>query len=323
MAQGLSKRSARPAQRAPEIARYVLVLYQGMNPYLDDSIDPGLVMKLRRQVETIIAEPADRVEIDVWLESPGGDAHAAYKLALLLRARASRLRVVVPDYAKSAATLLTLAADEIYMGPAAELGPLDAQIPREGGMTTSISALDIARSVDDLAQLGIDLAVSGGAYVLRQTRLTRAQSLATLLDYSAKFLEPIVRQLEPALIHWSSTLLDVSVAYANRLIAMRRPDTPPTEPHLADMLVEEYPTHGFVISRDEARNRLRLPVRDLESYDHWEEACRRHRAFEDGNDNVVEMVRVDGLTNSENGDNGENEASKELRGGAQRRARRR
>lgn len=77
-------------------------------------------------LEDGIAEPRENVELDLWLESPGGDAHAAYKLALLLRAHASRLRVVIPDYAKSAATLLTLAADEIYVAPVAELGPLDA-----------------------------------------------------------------------------------------------------------------------------------------------------------------------------------------------------
>ena len=89
-------------------------------------------------------------EIDLWLESPGGDAHVSYKIALLLRSYTPKLRVIVPDYAKSAATLLSLAADEIYMARAAELGPLDAQIGYEKeGMT--ISALDRARSLEDLA----------------------------------------------------------------------------------------------------------------------------------------------------------------------------
>jgi hypothetical protein len=300
---GASKNSA-------PIARYILVLYQGIDPYgPDDALDAGLVMRLRHQFEATIREPAANVEIDVWLESPGGDAHAAYKLALLLRAACSRLRVVVPDYAKSAATLLTIAADEIYMAAAAELGPLDAQIPREGGFVSSISALDLARSVDDLAQVGLDLAVNGGAYVLRETRLTRAESLRLLLEFSAQFMEPIVRQLEPALIHWSSTLLNVSVAYGGRLLLMRRADTPPALPYLADTLVEDYPTHGFVISRSEARDRLRLPVKDLDSYDLWEEACRRHRMFEDGDHNVVELVRVEDLGKPENGENGENQAT--------------
>ena len=82
-------------------------------------------------MEEEIESPKECTEIDVWLDSPGGKANAAYKIALLLRSRAAKLRVVVSDYAKSAATLLVLAADEIYMAGAAELGPLDAQIGYE------------------------------------------------------------------------------------------------------------------------------------------------------------------------------------------------
>lgn len=39
-----------------------------------------------------------------------------------------KLRVVVPLYAKSAATLMALSADEIVMGETSELGPIDAQV---------------------------------------------------------------------------------------------------------------------------------------------------------------------------------------------------
>lgn len=305
-----AKARPKPAKHVAATVRYVLVLYQGIYPQArDDALDMGLVMRLRHEIDAAVCEPADQVEIDVWLESPGGDAHAAYKLALLLRAHCSRLRVVVPDFAKSAATLLTIGADEIYMAPAAELGPLDAQIAREGGMVSSISALDIARSVEDLAQVGLDLAVVGGAYVLRETRLTRAESLGMLLEFSARFMEPIVRQLEPALIHWSSTLLKVSVAYAERLIEMRRSDTKPALRYLADTLVEDYPTHGFVISRAEARDRLQLPVFDLNLYDHWEEACRRHREFMNGKQNLVEFVRVEDLSRRQNGKNDEGKSA--------------
>jgi hypothetical protein len=241
----------------------------------------------RRKCDETIKGPRERVEIDLWLESPGGDANAAYKLALLLRSRADRLRVVVPDYAKSAATLLTLAADEIYMAPAAELGPLDAQIPREGGVVVQISALDIARSLDDLAGAAFDLALERGAEVLNTTRLTRLESLSLMLDFAAKFMEPIIRQLDPTLIHWSSTLLAVSTAYADRLLAMRRTDTPAALRRLSSALVGDYPTHGFVISRDEARTRLKLPVRDLVEYDLQERACELHQAFEDNRTNNV------------------------------------
>jgi hypothetical protein len=287
-----AKAAPHPQTTAPPPSRFVFVLYHGAdeNDSVLDHLSGQLVMKVRRQLETLITEPQGRVEIDVWLESPGGDAHAAYKLALLLRSKANRLRVVVPDYAKSAATLLTLAADEIYMAPAAELGPLDAQIPREGGLVTTISALDIAKSVDDLVATAFNTAFERGAVVLQATRLTRIETLSLMLDFAAKFMEPIVRQLDPAMVHWSSSLLEVSTEYAERLIKMRHASTPAAKPNLARQLVSNYPTHGFVISREEARDRLGLPVRDLKDYDLSEKACTRHRAFEDSSRNSIDLL---------------------------------
>jgi len=256
------------APPTPTTSRYVLILFQGSGA--NSSIDVGTVTQLRRLIEDQIVDPAELVEIDLWLESPGGDAHAAYKLALILRAHCRWLRVVVPDYAKSAATLLSLAADEIFMGPAAELGPLDAQIPNEqGGIISTISALDIARSLEDLTTTAMNMALSGGSWALQTTRLSRSESLTAMLDFSAKFMEPIIRQLDPAMIHWSSTLLRVAVEYGDRLLEMRAESTRaqyPVGPSIAKSLVEDYPTHGFVIGCDEAR-RLHLPIRDMATYD--------------------------------------------------------
>ena len=57
-----------------------------------------------------------KTTVDLWLDSPGGSARDAYKIALLLRSIAGHIRVVIPDYAKSAATLLSLVADERLLG---------------------------------------------------------------------------------------------------------------------------------------------------------------------------------------------------------------
>lgn len=55
--------------------------------------------------------------IDLLLHSPGGNIDAAEKLIALIRKRAGKaqVRVVIPDYAKSAATLMALGADAILM----------------------------------------------------------------------------------------------------------------------------------------------------------------------------------------------------------------
>jgi len=70
-------------------------------------------------------------KLDLMLHTMGGDVDAAEKIAgLLLKAVEpdGELRVIVPDCAKSAGTLLSLAARSIIMSDTSELGPIDPQI---------------------------------------------------------------------------------------------------------------------------------------------------------------------------------------------------
>jgi hypothetical protein len=67
--------------------------------------------------------------LDLIIHSPGGDGLAAEKILDLCRKYCTgTLRVAVPLYAKSAATLIALGADEILRGETSELGPIDAQL---------------------------------------------------------------------------------------------------------------------------------------------------------------------------------------------------
>lgn len=68
--------------------------------------------------------------IDLLLHSPGGNIDAAEKLITLVRKRAGNapVRVIVPDYAKSAATLIALGANTILMSDSSELGVIDPQV---------------------------------------------------------------------------------------------------------------------------------------------------------------------------------------------------
>lgn len=80
--------------------------------------------------------------VDLLLQSPGGDIDAAEKIVYMCREIAGGFRVIVPEYAKSAATLMALASDEVVMGLASELGPIDAQLsgPGPGGAVFQTSA---------------------------------------------------------------------------------------------------------------------------------------------------------------------------------------
>jgi ClpP class serine protease len=66
--------------------------------------------------------------LDLLLETPGGSGEVAEDLVKAMRGQYEDVAVIVPGYAKSAGTIMAMAADEILMGPHSGLGPIDAQI---------------------------------------------------------------------------------------------------------------------------------------------------------------------------------------------------
>lgn len=66
--------------------------------------------------------------LDLILHSPGGTPEAAEAIVSYLRSRFKHIRVIVPQLAMSAATMIACAANEIIMGKHSFLGPTDPQI---------------------------------------------------------------------------------------------------------------------------------------------------------------------------------------------------
>lgn len=68
--------------------------------------------------------------VDLLLHTVGGTIDAAEKLIRMVRGRvdSATLRIIVPEFAKSAGTLMVLGADRVVMSDMSELGPIDPQI---------------------------------------------------------------------------------------------------------------------------------------------------------------------------------------------------
>lgn len=77
---------------------------------------------------SVLRQIGDVHTLNLLLHSPGGEGACIEKLVSLCRAQCKSFRVIIPNEAKSAATIIALGADEIVMGPCSELGPIDAQI---------------------------------------------------------------------------------------------------------------------------------------------------------------------------------------------------
>lgn len=98
----------------------------------------GGEVNLDFQDKTAFAECTRNLQgpiVDVVVHSPGGLAEAAESIVKILRHKFRDVRFIVPNIAKSAATMLVLSGNSVVMDELSELGPTDPQfsIPRSDG----------------------------------------------------------------------------------------------------------------------------------------------------------------------------------------------
>jgi len=189
------------------------------------------------------------------IDSPGGYADVAYRIARIFSRHAGGFIAVIPRLAKSAATLLTLGASKVVMAPDAEIGPLDAQIydperEQPGSALDEIQALEHLHRVA-LAQLNQNLVL------MRQ--ITRRR-FDIVMPHATKLVSDMMAPLLDKIdtVHYAkqSRLLAVAEEYATRLMAPHRDQEEARR--VAKRLVRRYPEHGFVIDRREAASMLDL-----------------------------------------------------------------
>ncbi len=142
--------------------------------------------------EELIYDADPNRDLHLLLASPGGDGETAIRMLRAAQARCKELTVIVPDQAKSAATLLTLGAHHILMGPASDLGPIDPQFFLPDGNLGS--AKDIIAAVEDAAQ---KVQVAPNTYPIYASLLGDVTAL--MVQQARSALERTEDQLEEAL----------------------------------------------------------------------------------------------------------------------------
>lgn len=137
-------------------------------------------------------------KIDMILETPGGSAEIVEDIVKQIRYHFNEVAMIIPGYAKSAGTIMAMAADEILMEPASALGPIDAQV-KQGSKVFSADAFlkgleKIKEEVESKGQLNrayvpILQNISPGEIQNCENLLTFSQSLVTdwLSKYKFKF----------------------------------------------------------------------------------------------------------------------------------------
>ena len=184
--------------------------------------------------------------LDVIIDSSGGDIDAAYNLALLFRRYGKeKLTFIIPRWAKSAATLLICAGDEILMTPVAELGPLDPQI-------TAMNPLE--QRVERFSPLHIESTL----------QLIREE----FSNGNSKLAEGLMQRLQfPLTLGSFKKSLDVGREYVEKLLSSRMlKDSPAIAQQIGQELTTGYADHSWCITIEEAQE-LGLKVSELEGKD--------------------------------------------------------
>lgn len=106
-------------------------------------------------IEALLNSITGAEQINLLIHSPGGDGTITEKIVDMCRAHLSganrQFRVIVPNIAKSAATILALGTDQIIMGYISELGPIDPQVPVVvSGIPQYVSAFAFVEARDKL-----------------------------------------------------------------------------------------------------------------------------------------------------------------------------
>lgn len=151
-------------------------------------------------IGSMLESVGDAEKIDLLIQSGGGIGTVAEKIVEMIRHYCKKeFTVIVPNVAKSAATMIALAADKIVMGVTSELGPIDPQIQIiQGGVPHWISAqsfIDARNRLEELTKQAIAKNEPYQPYIAQLSAINSGfidyceKSMLFAKDFAIKYLQ--------------------------------------------------------------------------------------------------------------------------------------
>lgn len=213
--------------------------------FISHSISRGL----HRSLSNVINQSRSNNSCIVFLTTFGGDADAAYRIGRCLQHHYENIRVVIPGFCKSAGTLICMAANELGIGDLGELGPLDVQILRKDEVGDRSSGLDITEAMGIITNQVTTSFQNNLLHLRKKTRLSTKIAGDFAVRLATSIIEPLYTQIDPQSLGENQRAIAIAYQYGIRLSNKNKSIT---EANLL-RLITQYPSHGFVIDRGEAK----------------------------------------------------------------------
>lgn len=202
-------------------------------------------------------------KIDLVLHTGGGDIDAAEKLIKLVQTRVGpegEIRAVIPDFAKSAGTIMALGAHSILMSDSSELGAIDPQFWLKDGR-------------------GNDICYSALQYVAAY----KQHEQALKVDREDPVAQLMFDKFDPVLVRKFEGIRDRARSLAEDLL--KRRSLPYTLIVSKLMDIDRWRSHSQMISAADAVD-IGLPVESIAADGDlwrklWELHCHQRLAIED------------------------------------------
>jgi len=203
-------------------------------PNATGNIAQDAIRQFIKQLELLPNKP---VRIDLIINSYGGDGLTSWRLITMLReylGQDGKITCFVPYYAFSAATLIAVGCDEIFLHPLASLGPVDPQIT--------------VNKKDGPQQFAYEDVSAYTSFLKEEAGITEQKEKVSLLSQ-------LVNQIEPSVIGASKRASMQSIIMAEKLLKlhMKGSDSQNAEV-IAQKLSKNYFSHGHAVSKNEAND---------------------------------------------------------------------
>jgi hypothetical protein len=187
--------------------------------------------------------------IHLFIKSDGGNGKASLRIVNLIRRYCDRLVALIPLECASAATMIALGADEIWMGPMAYLTAVDTSL------THDLSPIDrdndrVSVSLDELKRV---------VRLWKGDQGDRASSEAA--DSGMNPYHALFAYVHPLVIGAVDRADSLSLMLCNELLSYHIEDRSKVE-RISEVLNSKYPSHGYPILLGEAE-RIGLKVKPL------------------------------------------------------------